>query len=97
MISGLTQSAYVKKGITCYVCTPNLISDDMEASEIYNTFPNYDIKSIPTCGSNTAINFTLKCPEGYKGCLTKTYGNAFNQIHFSIMNNCIPIFQVKIH
>lgn len=77
MILGLTQSAYVKKGITCYVCTPNSIFDDMDDSEIYNAFPNYNIKSIPTCGSSAAINFTLKCQEGYKGCLTKIYGNAF--------------------
>lgn len=63
----------------------------MEASEIYNTFSNHTIKNIPTCGSNAAINFTLKCPEEYKGCLTKTYGNAFNQTHFNLINNFIFI------
>lgn len=92
MISGLTHSVYVKKKITCYVCTPHFISDHMEASEIYTIFPNYNIESIPTCGSNSAINFTLKCPERYKGCLTKTYGNTFNQANLSTINNFIFFF-----
>lgn len=79
LVIGLTYSASIKKDITCYVCTPNPISDNTEASEISITFSNYDIETIPTCGSNTAVNFTLKCPEGYKGCLTKTYGNKFSK------------------
>lgn len=67
-------SASIKKEITCYVCTP-IVTDNTEASEIYNTFSSYEVEKIPTCGSNAAINFTLQCPVGYKGCLTKTYGN----------------------
>ncbi|XP_050054192.1 uncharacterized protein LOC114119942 isoform X2 [Aphis gossypii] len=90
-VIGLTYSASIRKDITCYVCTPNPISDNTEASEISITFSNYDIETIPTCGSNSAVNFTLKCPEGYKGCLTKTYGK-------SILKSCneYPITDCKI-
>lgn len=76
LVIGLTYSSPIKKdNISCYVCSPNSISDNTEASEISITFSNYDIETIPTCGSKAAVNFTLKCPERYKGCLTKTYGN----------------------
>jgi len=68
------------------VCSPNSISDNTEASEISITFSNYDIEIIPTCGSNAAVNFTLKCPEGYKGCLTKTYGNKINLVLLIIIH-----------
>lgn len=69
----------------------------MEVKEIYNSFPN-DIESIPNCGSNTAKNFTLKCPAGYKGCLTKTYGNIFNKANFSTINNLFFfISKIKRH
>lgn len=57
------------------MCTPSLIFDNTEASEIYSTFSNFDIEKIPLCNSNAATNFTLKCPKGFRGCLTKTYGN----------------------
>lgn len=50
------------------------MSDNTEVLEFDVTFPNYNIEMIPTCGSSAAMNFTLKCPEGYKGCLTKSYG-----------------------
>jgi len=90
-VIGLAYSVSIKKEITCYVCTPPLITDNTEASEIYITFSNYDIEKIPTCGSNAAINFTLKCPEGYKGCLTKIHGK-------TIMKSCneYPINDCKI-
>jgi len=68
------------------VCTPLLITDNTEVSEMYITFKSYDIEKIPTCGSNAAINFTLKCPEGYKGCLTKTHGNILILNYFFNIN-----------
>ncbi|XP_060879998.1 uncharacterized protein LOC132951940 [Metopolophium dirhodum] len=91
IIIGITYSSSIKKDLSCYVCSPNSISDNTEASEISITFSNYNIETIPTCGSKAAVNFTLKCPEGYKGCLTKTYGK-------SILKSCIeyPIIDCKI-
>lgn len=78
MITGHAYSKFIKEDIRCYVCNSEIISDNPKVSELYNTFQNYDIKNIPICGSNAAINFTLNCPEGYKGCLTKTDGNIIN-------------------
>jgi len=52
----------------CYVCTPT--SNNTDYLEIYNTFSKDEIVNIPICGTNAASNFTLKCPDGYKGCLT---------------------------
>lgn len=63
-----------------------MIFDYTEASEIYTTFINVDIENIPTCDSNAAINFTLKCPEGYQGCLTKIYGN---KVKFEFIFICL--------
>lgn len=74
MIAGVSYSASIKNEITCYVCTPSVISDNMDVSEIYNTFSNDDIENIPVCSTKAATNFTLKCPEKYKGCLTKIHG-----------------------
>lgn len=71
------------------MCTSPLITDHTEASEIYITFSSYDIEKIPTCGSNAAVNFTLKCPEGYKGCLTKTHGNIILNLAYFLNINFI--------
>lgn len=81
-IVGVTKSATIKKGITCYVCKPPQTNNDIEALENLKSL-NYNIENIPTCGSNTARNFTLKCPNEYKGCLTKTYGGEF--IYYSVI------------
>lgn len=73
-IIGVTSSATIKKEMTCYVCRPPRNYDNIEALENLKSL-SYDVEIIPTCGSNAARNFTLKCPNGYKGCLTKTFGN----------------------
>ncbi|XP_050436483.1 uncharacterized protein LOC126843165 [Adelges cooleyi] len=73
-IISLSNAASLKTNRICYICSPQQLSDNTEASEIHNMFPDIDLQSIPSCGSNEATNFTLKCPLGYKGCLTKTYG-----------------------
>lgn len=68
--------------MVCYVCTPSFISDNTEYLEINTIFLSDDIENIPICGTIAANNFTLKCPDGYKGCLTKTHGNKFNLAHY---------------
>ncbi|XP_025412327.1 uncharacterized protein LOC112684839 [Sipha flava] len=73
-IIGLVCSIHSKEEITCYVCTPHLNSSDTEVSEDYFTFEDYNTENIPNCGSSSGKNFVLKCPEGYKGCLTIIYG-----------------------
>lgn len=60
------------------MCTLHPNSDNTEALDDYFTFLDHGTENIPTCGSNSGKKFVYKCPEGYKGCLTITYGNTLN-------------------
>lgn len=59
----------------CYVCIPR--SNNIDYMEFDNTFSKDEIVNIPTCGTNEASTFILKCPDRYKGCLTTIHGKNY--------------------